>query len=621
MRILNDLNSQQKEAVLSEKKKICVIAGPGCGKTRTIIFRVIDLVLNKNVDPGNILLLTFSKKAIKEIKNRLIVSLGSRYSHFLNIYNFHSYCYRFLRKNYLALGFEKDNFPIYDRNDQEALIKKILNDKDYSYDAKEISTIILKISLCKIKLGYLDYTEKNDPVRYKIFQEYQKLMSLNNAFDFNDLLIYTAKILKNNQELKRSHQNKFTNILVDEFQDVNDLQWEIVNLFSGSETAVFLVGDPNQSIYGFQGSSPNLISLFVSKDDWTTYYLNTNYRSTGNIVNFSNSFLTRNRGDLILNQLKSTKEMGSSVKIISSSVRFIVKKIIYLIKDLQINPREIIILYRINYLSAIIEQELSLGGITYEVLGSFRFIEREEVKDVLSYLRLFSFKDDISFLRILRITESFGPKFIENVEYFSKKNELTISNYLNKNVDNLVNDSGDWKLNKNQKVNIENFISSFNVLNQKIKTNFDILNFVYDIINDFKYFEHLDKKNNSFERKKNIQQFFNIIKFWKKENCNFEVLEDALDDFIQYFLTTFEDSDANKSKNNLIISSVHQAKGLEFDFVFFLYLDNGIIPYKNSTDLAEEKRIFYVGITRAKKCLYLVSNNSAPSEFISNGSF
>lgn len=250
MNIINELNDQQKKAVFSEAKRICVVAGPGCGKTKTLVSRVINLVSNKNIDPRSILLLTFSKKAIKEIKNRLNTSLGHDAS-ILNIYNFHSYCYYFLRKNYWALGFEQDNFPIYDKNDQKVLIKKILDDSDYPYDNKEINTIISLISLCKIKVNYLSYLREQDPIRYKIFQEYQNHLSFNKALDFNDLLTSTIKILNDNQELREIYQNKFTNILVDEFQDVNDIQWEIVNLFAGKQSIIFLVGDPNQSIYGF----------------------------------------------------------------------------------------------------------------------------------------------------------------------------------------------------------------------------------------------------------------------------------------------------------------------------------------------------------------------------------
>lgn len=267
-------------------------------------------------------------------------------------------------------------------------------------------------------------------------------------------------------------------------------------------------------------------------------------------------------------------------------------------------------------MSAIIEQELTFNRINYEILGSFKFIEREEVKDIVSYLKLMSFQDNVSFLRILKITESFGPKFIENVEHFSQASGLTIASYLTSNARELASDHGDWKLNKNQKKVIQEFVNSFNLFEAKLATAYSVSKFAAEVVSGFKYFEHLEKKNNHLERKRNIQQLLNVIRTWEQANGNFENLRAALNDFIQYCLITFEDSNMKNLKNNLILSSVHQAKGLEFDFVFFLYLDNGILPYKNSTDLAEEKRIFYVGITRARKRLYLVSNNSNPSDFI-----
>ncbi|WNE41341.1 MAG: ATP-dependent DNA helicase PcrA [Mycoplasmataceae bacterium] len=617
MKILEELNDQQSSAVFSKKNKICVIAGPGCGKTRTLVARVIHLISSKEFEPESILLLTFSKKAIKEIKERIVDSIGSRYSFYLNIHNFHSFCYRFLRENYSYLGFDQDNFPIYDRNDQESLLKRILFDADYSYDGKELSGLISIFSLCKIKNGYSDYLKKNDIIRYEIFEKYQENLKINKALDFNDLLIYTIKILKENNELRKKYQDKFTNILVDEFQDVNDVQWEIVNLLSGVNANIFIVGDPNQSIYGFQGSSPNLISSFINKDDWSVVYLSINYRSTKNIISASNSFLINNEGSLILNKLESVKGNGAIVEIINNaSIRFIVKKIVYLIENQKVNPSEIVILYRNNYLSSIIEQELVWNNIPYEILGAFKFIEREEVKDVLSYLKTIIFHDNISFLRILKITEGIGPKFIENLENFSQISNLTILDYLKNNYIDILNNNLDWKVNKNQKESISKIIPLFDKFKEMLEDKFNLSFFINKVIEDFNYFDHLDKKVNSNERKRNIQQFLNIVKNWERANCSFEKVKYALNDFIQYCLMSFEDNSMKSSKNNLFLSSVHQAKGLEFNFVFFVYLDKNILPYKNSIDLDEEKRIFYVGITRAKRILYLVSNGLISSDFI-----
>lgn len=621
MKILEGLNDQQRDAVFSKESKICVIAGPGCGKTRTLVAKVVHLISTKETNPEKIALLTFSKKAIREIRERIVDSIGYDYSFSLNIHNFHSFCYKFLRENFLLLGFDKDNFPIYDKNDQELIIKKILYDQDYSYDSKELNTIISIISLCKIKNGFANSLKERDFIKYEIFQEYQKALEVNKALDFNDLLIKTIYILKNNFQVKKKYQEKFTNILVDEFQDVNDIQWEIVNLLVGDNTKIFLVGDPNQSIYGFQGSSPDLISSFIDQKDWKVIYLNVNYRSTKDIIDLSNHFLNENNDSLINNQLQSVNGRGNYVEIINnSSVRFIVKKIIYLIEKRNIKLNEIIILYRSNYLSAIIEQELIFNNIPYEILGSFKFIEREEIKDIISYLKSISFQDNVSFLRVLKITESIGPKFIEKIEKYSQKENLTIIQFLFKNINEIsegkFNPGDDWKLNKNQKKSIiyltKNLDKFSEILNEKI----NLSNFSLDLIKDFNYFDHLDKKVNSNEKKKNVQQFLNVIKNWEKTNNKFENLRDNLNDFIQYCLIAFEDNSMKKTRNNLILSSVHQAKGLEFEVVFFLYLDRNIIPYKNTLDIVEEKRIFYVGITRAKNMLYLVSNSSLPSEFV-----
>jgi DNA helicase-2/ATP-dependent DNA helicase PcrA len=224
MKILNELNDRQKEAVFSKENKVCVIAGPGCGKTRTLVAKVVHLITSNETFPEKIALLTFSKKAIKEIRERIVDSIGQNYSFSLNIHNFHSFCYNFLRENYLLLGFDKNNFPIYDKNDQELVIKKILYDQDYSYDSKELNSLISIISLCKIRYGFANSLKKKDFIRYEIFEKYQNSLEMNKALDFNDLLIKTINILKNNHQLRSFYQNKFTNILVDEFQDVNDVQ-------------------------------------------------------------------------------------------------------------------------------------------------------------------------------------------------------------------------------------------------------------------------------------------------------------------------------------------------------------------------------------------------------------
>ncbi|CAJ0844780.1 3780_t:CDS:2 [Entrophospora sp. SA101] len=329
MEYLQELNPQQKKAVLEEHKLICVIAGPGCGKTKTLISRIIHLLTTKKIEPRQILVLTFAKKAIKEIKKRIYPYTSPAQKSELNIYNFHSFCYSLLSKHASLLGFPENKFPVYDRHDQENIIKKIVYDLNYNAEKKEIGTILSLIGRWKNSFGVdpLNLTEVDRP-RYQIYQEYQKYLQENQALDFNDLLIYTIKLFRLHPEIKSEYQKQFVHILIDEFQDVNDIQ-----------------------------------------------------------------------------------------------------------EKCQFN--DIAFLYRNNYLSMRIEQELIAQKIPYEILGAFKFIERGEIKDVLAFLRTILYQDNLSLLRVLNLMDGIGARTIEKIEINSQKQGEGIYHYLN-NYQNIV---------------------------------------------------------------------------------------------------------------------------------------------------------------------------------------
>lgn len=268
MEFLQELNEQQKQAVLADHPRICVIAGPGCGKTKTLISRAVYLLSSKKTKPQQVLILTFAKKAIKEIKERITFAIGIASKNDLNIANFHSFCYQILRENAHLLGFGENELLVYNRHDQEAIIKKIVYNLNYNYEQKEMRTILSFISLCKNSLD-VDVLSLNetDRKRYEIYQKYQEHLKENKALDFNDLLIYTIVLFQSHPEVKDKCQEQFKYVLVDEFQDVNDIQWFIVQQLVGEKQNLFLVGDPNQAIYGFQGASPELISSFAKSQE------------------------------------------------------------------------------------------------------------------------------------------------------------------------------------------------------------------------------------------------------------------------------------------------------------------------------------------------------------------
>jgi len=615
--IFQELNEQQKKAVYEKHPRVCVIAGPGCGKTKTLVSKAIYLLVSKQARPENILILTFAKKAIKEVRKRIFSYITTISPKSLNIFNFHSFCFQVLNKHSYLLGFPESKFPVYDRHEQEAIIKKIVYQNNYNCDQKEINTIITCIS--GWKNGKLVFTHlQADELtrrRYEMYEKYQEYLKTNKALDFNDLLLYTIALFNYHSQVRQEYQNQFTHILLDEFQDINAIQWEIIKLISSDKQNVFLVGDPNQAIYGFQGATPQLISSFTQDKEWKTIYLNTNYRSTSNILSLTNSFVEKNTASLIKNLLVSSKPEGVKVNLISYlHLRSMVNRIRWLVIQEKYQFSDIAVLYRNNYLSSRIEQELVAQKVPYEILGSFKFIEREEIKDVLAFCRTIIYQDNISLLRILGLQEKIGARTIEKIEQNSEKEGISIFDYLN-NFATIANLSQE-KLLTGQIEKIAEVVLKINHWKEKLANQLSLNNFLLGILNDFNFWEHLKTRINSNEREKNVQQFVNIAQNWEnKRKKEYPNLGELLNTFLQWILIAFEDKKLLKTRNNLILSSVHQAKGLEFEVVFFVYLDQGTLPYRDTQDLTEERRLFYVGITRAKKLLYLISSKE-PSPFL-----
>jgi DNA helicase II / ATP-dependent DNA helicase PcrA len=618
MEFLQELNEQQKQAVYEEHHRICVIAGPGCGKTKTLVSRLIYLLASQKAQPQNILVLTFAKKAIKEIKKRVFSHITAVSPKDLHIYNFHSFCFHVLNKHSYLLGFPDSKFPVYDSHEQEVIIRKILHQNNYNAEKKEINTILAYIS--GWKNGKLDADplqfDELTKTRYEIYQKYEEYLKTNKALDFNDLLLYTIALFNYHPQARKEYQEQFTHILLDEFQDINSIQWEVIKLILSDKQNVFLVGDPNQAIYGFQGATPELISSFTKNKEWKTIYLNINYRSTSNILHLSNSFVQKNKSILVNNLLNTSKPEGVKVNFLARfSIRSLVRQVRWTLIKEKLTFSDVAILYRNNYLSTRIEQELVAQKIPYEILGSFKFIEREEIKDVLSFLRTIMYQDNLSLLRILGLQEKIGARTIEKIEQNSEKEGVSIYNYLN-NFATITNLSEE-KIVTGQVEKISAVILKINKWREKLEQKISLSTFLLSLLNDFNYWEHLKTRINASEREKNVQQFLNIAQSWEnKRKKEYPNLGELLNSFLQWIIIAFEDKKLIKTRNNLILSSVHQAKGLEFEVVFFVYLDQGTLPYKETQDLTEEKRLFYVGITRAKRLLYLISSQELYSPFL-----
>lgn len=616
--LISTLNEQQQLAVLCQNQKICVIAGPGCGKTKTLISRIIFLV-SRGVEIEQILVLTFSRKAIKEIRRRVREQLpaSGRNS---NIFNLHGFCYNFLRQHISWLGIKRD-FQICDQDQQNSLIKRILKENlnlAKGNDTKTIREIERQIALAKIKAirnARLINFEDLYGLSRLVAPHYQTYLEENEMLDFTDLLLKTFIILSESKPIREQTRAHFSHLLIDEFQDINNIQWEIINLLRNKDAMLFLVGDPNQSIYGFQGSSPDLIRSLQQRGEWINIYLNINYRSSSQIVELGNLFISNHPTEMVQNQLRQTKEDGPEVILaVHAQIEEIVEKIKKFAEE-NVQYQEMAVIYRNNSNSREIEQVLIKAKIPYEVLGSFKFIERAEIKDALAYLRMLIHNNNDATIRTLSLVESIGQTTLNMLEETARERELSILACLVEYYQGGKGKSFGKKIRSKQAENLKNFSETASFQQSKIENYESVYEFLNEVLKSFQYYDSLVDEE---ERLLNIQQLLNMIGNWETTNLlNGQGIAERTNEFLNYLTISFEDGQLKKTKDNLILTTVHQAKGLEFEVVFFTYLDQQIIPSERSNNSeVEEKRIFYVGITRAKDYLYLVSNTEQPSLFL-----
>lgn len=605
MEIEFELNEEQRKAVLEKHNRICVVAGPGCGKTRTLVGKFISILKKEEVPINKILVLTFAKKAAKEIRERVKKNIFYKNIHELdkNISNFHSFCFDFLK------DFYDSDFLIYDSYDQKKIIGNILSREkknDEKIEKEEINYFHTKINNLKVR-EFCD-KKKNSSEVYHIYKIYERYLHDNKAMDFNDLLIITLKLLINNENLRNIYKEKFTHILLDEFQDINTIQWKIIKEITDDKSKIFLVGDPNQAIYGFQGSNPDLMLELIKNKEWKIFYLDKNYRSTKKIVDISNSFIEKNKNCLINNRLKSEINIEGKKIVFFCNYNFswyIIKESIKLRREENIKFDQIAILYRNNYLSENLEKELISWKISYEKLGSFNFIERREIKDLIIIIRSVIYKDDISLLNLIMFQDNIGKTTIEKIRKECLLNSSNVWDYLNGNNEFIG-------IKKKQGELIKEFTRKICKLEEDInegKNNeADII--LIRMINNLDYWVYAKKryKKDINRRERNIEKFLIFFQEYSKKNL-FDIKE-KFRNFLQFIVMNFDNKEIINEENikeSMILSSIHQAKGLEFKVVFIICFDKDIIPSKNSEDILEEKRLFYVGITRAKERLYLIT--------------
>ena len=592
--ILKDLNEKQKQAVETINGPVLILSGPGSGKTKVITHRLAYLIENK-ISPSNLLAVTFTNKAAEEMKLR-VINILKRKTDIPFIGTFHSFCLRILRKEIDKLNYKK-SFVIFDEDDQLKVIKKIikvLNVDQDQFSAKKISNTI-----SSLKNEVIDYkTYEENAIEYfekkisKIYTQYQLELKKNNALDFDDLIMFCVQLFEQFPEVLKKYQDKFKYIMVDEYQDTNPAQYKFIRLLAEKYKNLCCVGDDSQAIFGFRGADyRNILSFENDFPKAKVIILDQNYRSTQNILDAASEVISKNVYQKP-KKLWTKNEKGIPISIIEaldekSEANIIIQKILEL-KEFTL--KDFTIFYRTNAQSRAIEEALIRSNIPYKLIGGVKFYQRKEIKDLLSYLKYVDNNDIISLERIINAPlRGIGKITFERIARNGLKQTA---------------------LEKKEVNEFNKIITQVKELALK-KPLSDVLKFILEKTNYKDYLEKTYKDNlindipESEIRWENINELINVAKDYDKLIPPY-----GLKEFLEK-TALMSDSDEIKEKDNLVhLMTLHTAKGLEFPVVFIIGCEEGILPHSrsliNPLDIEEERRLFYVGITRSKKHVHLV---------------
>lgn len=603
--ILKKLNDEQREPASVIDGPVLVTAGAGSGKTRLLTHRIAYMVKEKGIFPNQILAITFTNKAANEMKERLGKMIDGAEN--MWICTFHAMCSRILRRKIGLIGYTK-SFSIYGDTEKNRVIKRIIEAKEIDINAE---TFAWHISNAKNNLmsaeEYSKYIhdKKKCEIITKVYLEYENELFKANALDFDDLLVKTYKLFKENPDTLNFYQNKFKYIFVDEFQDTNTAQYELVKLLAGDNKNIFAVGDEDQCIYSWRGAQVENVKRFTKDfENCKIFKLEQNYRSTKNIINVANKVIKFNHSRIDKN-LWTNNDNGSEIEIKQTyndieEAEFIAEKINDLVEDGGKKYSDFAILMRVNSLSRIIEEKLLTYNIPYRVYGGYKFFERKEIKDTTAYLYLIENPNDTeATLRIL----SFPKKGIGDVTI---SNLIEIAENNNISVLNLIMNAEKYGVSGSLLSKLKPIQDLFNDLNEK-KEAMDLNEFVEYLIKRVGIKEAIGTKTED-----DLNKCLNIDDFVKSVNEYSSANQDAsIDDFLQS-ITLMRDIDSmNESDDFVSLLTIHSAKGLEFDTVFIVGLNDGLFPLSRAinspdpNDLEEERRLMYVAITRAKNKLFL----------------
>jgi DNA helicase-2/ATP-dependent DNA helicase PcrA len=636
--ILSNLNLQQRMAVTAPDGPVVVLAGPGSGKTRVITARVAYLIQQMGVRPYQILVVTFTNKAARELEKRVVqLAEGALVTGepLPKMGTFHAICAQIMRREAEYLPVDRD-FVIFDADDQLTLVKRAMKDLNIDEKLYKPSGIHAAISMAKndkiLPKEYLSYAagganrqgvnRNRDNVIARVYAKYQEMLQFNNAVDFDDLLLYTCRLLEQNIEVREKYSRRYQYILVDEFQDTNAVQYELLKLLTSAHQNIFVVGDEDQSIYRWRGADYRNVLRF--EEDYPRaqkILLEQNYRSTQNVLDAASAVINRNSNRTV-KRLRSLPDRGQGDKLTlfeaesdHAEAAYVVDTIQQLVNSRRNGAGDFVIMYRTNSMSRLLEEAFLRAGIPYRLVGAQRFYGRREIKDLIGYLRLIhNPADEISLNRVINVPpRGIGDKTLLLLQQAAQEAQLPVGNVV-MDLGRLGKQSPYWGVFARGAAQLSDFGAHLVAWHESVN-NGPLPELFDQILEEIGYHEHLDDgTEEGRSRWENVQELRRLA---------FEYAERGLTAFLENLALVSDQDTVPEETEAPTLLTLHAAKGLEFPVVFIIGLDDGILPHSRSLEepeeMAEERRLFYVGLTRARSKIYLVraeerSTYGAPQE-------
>ena len=613
MDILATLNPAQREAVEAIKGPVLILAGPGSGKTKVITHRVAYLVKLCGVSPHHIMAVTFTNKAAREMRERLEQLLGQT-AEALSLGTFHAICARILRREGKAIGLDS-SFVIYDEDDQLSLMKQVL--EELNLDPKQYAPRALRsaIGAAKSRLispgGYAQRVSSYfEEIVHRVYQRYQQLLSQSRAVDFDDLLMKAVQLFQDHPRILNRYQSRYVHILVDEFQDTNIVQYMLMKQLTGKHRNLCVVGDPDQSIYSWRFADlRNILSFEKDYPEAKVVFLEQNYRSTKTILEVASDVISANV-QRKPKELWTENEDGTPVTIIESynaeeEAQSVVNEIEKLTVQEQLPLKDYAVMYRVNAQSRALEETFLRYGVPYKLIGGTRFYQRREVKDIIAYLKLIhNPQDNVSLTRIINVpARGIGPRTLSQLQSWTKAHDTSLFEALKQ-----VSHPDSVGTKQALSPRIVQALAGFDALISELTAQsheLSLSDLVNEILKHTRYREYILDKEGGEEKWENIMELRSVAGEYDELDP-----EEALTTFLEKVSLVSDIDELDEKADAVTLITLHQAKGLEFPAVFIVGLEEGILPHRKSFDdpeqMEEERRLCYVGITRAKKRLYLL---------------